>query len=119
MKMTAIKDDGMVYVDGRPMKVDMSDLPDFVHAVQWDENKGFLEFKPDKTGIRMPNITFNDLAPYKFLFDRWKMRSEHIQQEEQQALQRMEMEKEERLMKKAEIQKEKREPNTPAPRRKR
>ena len=48
MKLTIIPIDGAVYVDGISFfGLDLSDAPANVHALQWDNNAGWIEFKLD------------------------------------------------------------------------
>lgn len=70
-KITVIAEDNTVIIDGLALKVDCSDLPLFVHAIQWDGTKGEIEFKPGVNGFRPAPMTIVDLKPYHFLLDRW------------------------------------------------
>ena len=46
MTITIIKDDQAVYEDGvAVIGIDLSDLPADLHALQWDGNKGHIEWK--------------------------------------------------------------------------
>tara|TARA_Y100000004_G_C8938440_1_gene423104 strand:+ start:1429 stop:1728 length:300 start_codon:yes stop_codon:yes gene_type:complete len=46
MKFTIIKDDQAVYEDGDAIEgVDLSDLPEDLHALHWDGNSGEIEWK--------------------------------------------------------------------------
>jgi len=46
MKITIIKDDQAVYENGVAiMGIDLSDLPEDFHALQWDGNTGHIEWK--------------------------------------------------------------------------
>lgn len=117
MKLTVVKGDNTVYVDGKPLSVDCGDLPDFLHAIQWDEDKGHLEFEADASGTKMPNITFNDLTPYKFLVDRWHQRRDSMLREEQEAETMTKQQDEELRRQREEIRHAKREPDAPVVRR--
>lgn len=45
MKLTIIKNDGAVYKDGLSYaNLDLSQMPSDVHALQWDTDKGHIEF---------------------------------------------------------------------------
>lgn len=44
MKLTIVRDDNAVGVDGRWMTVDCSSLPDEVRAVQWNGTTGHIEY---------------------------------------------------------------------------
>jgi len=48
MKLTIIKDDGAIYKDGKSyLNLDLSQIPNDVHALQWNDNKGHIEFVDD------------------------------------------------------------------------
>lgn len=96
-KISVVPDDKAVYVDGKSMQVDCSDLPTFIHAIQWDGKNGHIEFKSDGSGRRMPNITFTDFTPYQFLVDRWNRANDEI-------VQKTKVEEEERKKQVKEIQ---------------
>lgn len=70
-KYTINAEDGLVYVDGRALRVDCSDLPDYFHAIQWDGEKGHIEYAADAQGRRLPNTHISSFAPYMYLVDRW------------------------------------------------
>jgi hypothetical protein len=45
MKLTIIKDDGAVYKDGlNYLNLDLNKIPSDVHALQWDNNAGHIEY---------------------------------------------------------------------------
>lgn len=45
MKLTIIKDDGAVYKDGVSfLKLDLSAIPAEIHALQWDNTFGHIEY---------------------------------------------------------------------------
>ena len=46
MKLTIIKDDSAVYKDGLSYSnLDLNQIPFDVHALQWDTDKGHIEYK--------------------------------------------------------------------------
>lgn len=68
MNFSIVVDDSMVVIDGFPAPgVDMSDISTDISAVQWNEGKGWVEYRtnPD-TGIKPPNQeidSFEDFDP--------------------------------------------------------
>lgn len=45
MKLTIIREDGSVYKDGLAFSdLDLSDMPSNVHALQWENESGWIEF---------------------------------------------------------------------------
>lgn len=73
-RLTVIRMEKQVYVDGEALEVDVTELPEYFAALQWypdgDPPYGEIEYAPDRNGRRLPNTRFNDIAPYKFLVDR-------------------------------------------------
>ena len=62
MKLTIIIEDNAVYVDGvmkayAPLPLDLSNcgIPDNVHALQWKENAGWIEFNDNLDGSKPEN----------------------------------------------------------------
>lgn len=59
MKLTIIPDDSMVMVDGdtshQPLDISTCGIPDDVHALQWFETKGWIEFD-DPTDPFLPKL---------------------------------------------------------------
>lgn len=49
MRLTIIRDDGIVGVDGVFREVDLSSLDANIHAVQWDGAMGHVEYKEPKS----------------------------------------------------------------------
>lgn len=66
MKVSIHAADSTVYVDGQPMKVDCSELPSWLHAIQWDGNKGQLEIQGH------PNVDISSIDPFYYLVERWE-----------------------------------------------
>ena len=76
MRVTIIKDDNSVTVDGVGYRVDCSSLPADFHALQWDGDKGQIEYRTltcDHCGqrSRKGNDLTRDLAPYAALISAW------------------------------------------------
>jgi hypothetical protein len=70
MRLTIIKGDHKVYVDGLPLPVDCSDLPANFHALQWYDTWGDVEIV-DANGHNAANIKITDLTPYQAHIDAW------------------------------------------------
>lgn len=78
MRVTIIKDDNAVNVDGVRRTVDLNALPAEVHAVQWDGIKGEVEYRMtrcDHCGARQKrgNEFITDLSPYQTYVDGWNV----------------------------------------------
>ena len=76
MRVTIVKDDNAVYVEGKSHTVDCSSLPGGFHALQWDGASGEIEFQTIACAScggksRKPNTVFTDLAPYQALVEAW------------------------------------------------
>lgn len=72
MIISVIRPDSCVIVDGISASVDCSDLPAFIHAIQWNSDacRGHIEFAPDSDGRRHPNMPISDFTAYEYLCDR-------------------------------------------------
>lgn len=69
-RLTIIKDDNTVGIDGLFFEIDCSDLPSNFHALQWyeDNNQGEVEWK----GTPKPqNTLITDLIEYQKYVDSW------------------------------------------------
>jgi hypothetical protein len=92
MRATIVVDDGIVVIDGKPLRVDCSPLADQdIHAVQWYDNEGEVEFK-GTWKARKPNRFISDFSPYQQYVDLWhvaKMEEEkeiaRLREEEERA----------------------------------
>lgn len=85
MRVTIIRDDNTVVVQGERHTVDCSTLPTDFHALQWDGASGEVEYrmvKCDHCGGRNkePNLRISDLAPYQPYIDAWGVaKAEHAE----------------------------------------
>ena len=75
-RVTIIRADGAVYVDGVARPVDCSALPTYFHAIQWypagpPAPYGEIEYGTDAQGRKLPNTRFSDLAPYAVYVQAW------------------------------------------------
>lgn len=71
MRVTIIRDDNIVTVDGRSLTVNLSDMPE-IHAVQWYGESGHVE----KQGH--PNEKITSLSAYQTWISRWNTVAEEI-----------------------------------------
>lgn len=81
MRVTIVKDDNMVIVDGVGRAVDCSGLPENFHALQWNGFAGEVEYAIrlcNHCGVRSKkgNDIISDLAPYQVYVDRWHAAAE-------------------------------------------
>jgi hypothetical protein len=68
MKLTIIPIDGAVYVDDvSHSDLDLNFIPSDVHALQWKETKGWVEFKDNDDGIKPPNQVITELPEWATL----------------------------------------------------
>ena len=77
MRMTIIKDDSNVTIDGEGYRVDCSTLPATFHALQWYGDRGEVEYKMtrcDHCGARSRkgNDLITDLSPYMPYVEAWR-----------------------------------------------
>ena len=62
MKVTIISADGAVYKDGFFYSgLKLIDVPKNVHALQWSDVAGWIEFSVDGEGNKAPNETITEL----------------------------------------------------------
>jgi hypothetical protein len=59
MRVSIIRDNATVTVDGVCYAVDVSELPSYFHAIQWDGSKGHIEFGLDAEGRHLPNLSLS------------------------------------------------------------
>ena len=82
MRLTVIKDDGVVSVDGDVQSgIDLSSLPSSVHAIQWYGEFGEVEHKDPVTNKMLSNEEIKSLSEYLFVVDLWSARKEQIEAE--------------------------------------
>lgn len=70
MQLTIIPIDNVVIIDGVARTIDCSAMDPAIHAVQWNENSGEVEFKTID-GIRAPNLMIDSLADFEPQVDAW------------------------------------------------
>lgn len=72
MKVTIVREDGLVGVDGMFFAADLSSLPGNLHAVQWNGTKGHEEW------LDKPNTHITDISAYKQIIDDWKAKKDLV-----------------------------------------
>lgn len=65
MRVTIIRDDNLIIIDGRQINVDLSDMPSDLHALQWYGDHGEIE----RQG--MMNQPISSLADFMVWITRW------------------------------------------------
>lgn len=62
MKITVLNDDNAIGFEGVFYNgLDFSTVPDNLHALQWNDTKGEIEFYVDKEGVKPPNEKITEL----------------------------------------------------------
>lgn len=64
MNLTVIPADGAVYVDGRSISGLVFDAPTDVHALQWKNTKGWIEFVDGDDGTKPQNQVIDALPEW-------------------------------------------------------
>jgi hypothetical protein len=67
MRLTIIRDDGVVGIDGVFKTVDLSGLSAGIRAVQWDGTSGHIEFYADVS----PNLPIDNIDAYQQYVTAW------------------------------------------------
>lgn len=69
-RVTIVKDDNTVGIDGVFLPVDCSGLPENFHALQWYEDKGYGEEEWDGNP-RPVNTIISNIDKYQAFIDAW------------------------------------------------
>ena len=65
MKLTIIPVDGAVYKDGYSYSgLDLSAAPSNIHALQWKDTKGWIEFTDNDDGTKPQNEAITELPSW-------------------------------------------------------
>lgn len=79
MRLTIIPVDNMVYVDGRALPIDCSAVQSNIHAIQWNQNSGWIEYIQPNDGSTLLNQTITELDQTMLsLVDAWELKREEI-----------------------------------------
>ena len=77
MRVSIVTEDGIVAVDGQGFRVNCDWLDRDIHAIQWYDNFGEIEYRSrylakERRWDRKPNQHFTDFKPYQHLVDTWR-----------------------------------------------
>lgn len=72
MKLTINRSDNVVIVDGRRLDIDCSGLPNNISAVQFDGERGEIEFFPDQDGDYAPNQVITSTEQFSGVITAWQ-----------------------------------------------
>jgi len=72
MKVMISRPDNTVAVDGVAHWVNCAALAAYIKVIQWDTDRGHIEFVNDGRGAFNPNLPIIDIKPYQFLIDAWQ-----------------------------------------------
>lgn len=74
MQLTIVRPDNVVLINGRGIKLDLSRFPYLkgVHAVQWDGEKGHVEYDNRQTKEYRANENLMDIMQYETVIEAWK-----------------------------------------------
>ena len=65
MNLTIIPSDGSVYIDGESIgNMNLSFIPEGIHALQWKNSHGWIEYSEDESGIKKPNEKITQLPDW-------------------------------------------------------
>jgi hypothetical protein len=65
MKLSIIPSDNAVYIDGKfNQDLTWEDTPENVHALQWNNDKGWIEFVSDEDGNKPANEIITELPQW-------------------------------------------------------
>lgn len=72
MRVTIIPADRMVMVDGEVRAPLAFVIDPAIHAVQWYDDRGEVEFVATSAGGKPPNAGITDMAPFQAALDAWQ-----------------------------------------------
>ena len=67
-RVTVVPSDNVVVVDGVSKVVDCSNVPKFIHAIQWDGVRGHIEFVPIDN-VHQGNLAITSFDQFSYLLD--------------------------------------------------
>jgi len=71
MRVTIIPSDSVVSINGVAKQVDLSFMLPEIHAVQWYDDHGDIEYKNPFTGQMTENEAFADISRFQQAIDAW------------------------------------------------
>lgn len=72
MRLTIIPEDSTVIINGRRFDIDCSALDSTIHAVQWNGERGHIEYKDTPGGIKPINTSITDVELFAPLVAAWE-----------------------------------------------
>jgi len=83
MRVTIVVADSSVTVDGEAYsQLDLSFMDPTIHAVQWYDTHGEVEYKDPVTGKITANQEITDFTPYQQVITLWQVRKEQVAAEQ-------------------------------------
>jgi len=70
MRVTIVRTDDLVIVNGLGRNIDCKSLPEDIHVVQWYDTQGEVEWRGENSGD--VNLPIDSLAPYQSLLDAYE-----------------------------------------------
>jgi len=71
MRLTIIRADNAVYIDGKMFEIDCSGIDQSLHAVQWHDVSGWKEFVQPFTGEAILNESISSIDEFQSIIDAW------------------------------------------------
>ena len=82
MRLTIIPCDSRVVKNGVAHDVDLSNIHPLIHAIQWHDNWGEIEWK-DERGRLVRNEEIESIEEYEWVLDLWQAQEDISQLSEQ------------------------------------
>lgn len=70
MRLTLIRTDGFISIDGVGYNVDLSTIDQTIHALQWYEDQGEIEYA-DSRGRIVENAEITSLDDFQYVISLW------------------------------------------------
>lgn len=70
MRLTLIRTDGFISIDGVGYNVDLSTIDQTIHALQWYEDQGEIEYA-DSRGRIVENVEITSLDDFQYVISLW------------------------------------------------
>ena len=70
MRLTLIRVDGVIVIDGTKHIVDLSSIDQRIHAVQWYDDQGEIEYA-DSRGRIVENVKITSLDDFQYVISLW------------------------------------------------
>jgi hypothetical protein len=74
MRVTIVRDEGKVVVDGTAIEgLDLSFMDPTIHVVQWYEDRGEIELRAPVGGVQPVNVVIDSLDTFQPAVDAWQV----------------------------------------------